>query len=385
MKQPAGASGEYRDTAGGSGCQAPGTGRDFATDSGIDSGMRQLTFAAHGGPEQLVLRHDAPVPTLDAPDAVRVRMQAAALNRLDLWVLGGIPGSKVQPGWALGSDGAGIVESVGAAVTRVRPGDRVLLNPGIVDRGCRCEYCLDGDQPLCLTYGILGEHRPGTLADFVVVPEANVWPFPAHIGFDTAAAFPLATLTAWRMMVSRARVQAGDQVLIWGIGGGVALAALQIGKLLGATVWVTSGSPDKLERARQLGADHLLDHRQPDVGKQVRALTAKRGVDVVIDSVGEATWAQSLIALGKRGRLVTCGGTSGPHVSVDVRRLFWNQWTLMGSTMGNDAEFAAMTERFCAGELQPPVDRVFPLEEGRAAYERLASGAQFGKVVVSLG
>jgi len=351
---------------------------------GIDFGMRVLTFTAHGGPEQLVLRDDAPEPTLDAPDAVRVRMQAAALNRLDLWVLGGIPGSKVQPGWALGSDGAGVVESVGPAVTRVRPGDRVLLNPGVVDRRCRCEYCLDGDQPLCLTYGILGEHRPGTLADYVVVPEANVHPFPSHIPFETAAAFPLATLTAWRMVVSRAQVTAGDQVLIWGIGGGVALAALQICKLRGATVWVTSGSPDKLERARQLGADHLLDHRQPELGKQVRTLTGKRGVDVVIDSVGEATWSQSLMALGKSGRLVTCGGTSGPHVSVDVRRMFWNQWTLMGSTMGSDVEFAAMMEAFRAGQLQPPVDSVVPLSEGRAAYARLASGAQFGKVVVAV-
>lgn len=350
----------------------------------IDSGMRVITFTAHGGPEQLVVRDGVPVPALDAPDAVRVRLKAAALNRLDLWVLGGIPGSKVQPGWALGSDGAGVVDAVGSAVTRVRPGDRVLLNPGIVDRTCRCEYCLEGDQPLCLTYGILGEHRPGTLAEYVVVPDANVYPIPSQIAFDTAAAFPLATLTAWRMVVSRARVQAGEQVLIWGIGGGVALAALQICKQLGATVWVTSGSPDKLERARQLGADHLLDHRQPEVGKQVRALTGKRGVDVVIDSVGEATWGQSLLALGKRGRLVTCGGTSGPHVSVDVRRMFWNQWTLMGSTMGNDAEFDAMMTPFRRGALQPPVDAVFPLTAARAAYERLASGAQFGKVVVAI-
>lgn len=346
--------------------------------------MRVITFAAHGGPEQLVLRKGVPEPMLDTPDAVRVRLQAAALNRLDLWVLGGIPGSKVQPGWALGSDGAGVVDSVGSAVTRVRPGDRVLLNPGVVDRHCRCAYCLDGDHPLCLTYGILGEHRPGTLAEYVVVPEANVYPVPGDVAFETAAAFPLATLTAWRMVVSRAQVKAGDQVLVWGIGGGVALAALQICKLLGATVWVTSGSPDKLERARFLGADHLLDHRQPELGKQVRALTGKRGVDVVIDSVGEATWSQSLTVLGKRGRLVSCGGTSGPHVSVDVRRMFWNQWTLMGSTMGNDAEFEAMMGPFANGALQPPVDAIYPMAEARSAYERLASGAQFGKVVVAI-
>jgi NADPH:quinone reductase-like Zn-dependent oxidoreductase len=344
--------------------------------------MRGLTFDAHGGPERLVVRADLARPTLQRPDDVLVRIRAAALNRLDLWVLGGIPGSKVQPGWPLGSDGAGVVEAVGSAVTDVQVGDRVLLNPGVVDRGCQCEYCAANDQPLCLTYGILGEHRPGTIAEYVVVPAANVRTFPGHIPFETAAAFPLATLTAWRMIVTRAQVRPHDQVLIWGIGGGVALAALQIVKHIGATAWVTSGSAGKLERARAMGADVLLDHRQPDLGREIRARTGKRGVDVVIDSVGEATWAQSLVALGKRGRLVTCGGTTGPHVSVDVRRMFWNQWTLMGSTMGNDAEFDAITGLFREGQLQPPVDAVFPLDEGRAAFERLAAGAQFGKVVV---
>jgi NADPH:quinone reductase-like Zn-dependent oxidoreductase len=344
--------------------------------------MRALTIDAHGGTDQLRFRDDLPIPELSRPDDVRVRIHAAALNRLDLFVLGGIPGVKLHPGWVPGSDGAGVVESVGPAVQGIAVGDRVLVNPGIVDRSCRCEYCLDGDQPLCLTYGILGEHRPGTLAEYLVVPAANVHRMPDEVSFETAAAFPLATLTAWRMVVSRARVRAGDQVLIWGIGGGVAQAALQIAKRRGATVWVTSGDPDKLERARALGADVLLDHRQPDLGREIRARTGKRGVDVVIDSVGEATWPQSLIALGKRGRLVTCGGTSGPHVQLDVRRMFWNQWTLMGSTMGNDAEFAAIADEFRAGRLAPPVDSVWPLEDGHLAYERLASGAQFGKVVV---
>ncbi len=346
--------------------------------------MRALTIDAHGGLEQLRIRDDVATPTLEGPDDVRVRVRAAALNRLDLWVLGGIPGVKIHPGWVPGSDGAGVVESIGRAVTDVAVGDRVMLNPGIVDRQCACEYCRDGDQPLCLTYGILGEHRPGTLAEYVVVPAANVRTIPDSITFETAAAFPLATLTAWRMIVTRARVQAGDNVLIWGIGGGVALAALQIAKRLGATVWVTSGSPEKLDRARMLGADHLLDHRQTELGREIRARTGKRGVDVVIDSVGEATWSQSLIALGKRGRLVTCGGTSGPLVQVDVRRMFWNQWTLMGSTMGSEAEFDAMTVAFRKGALQPPVDSVWALEDGAAAFARLDSGAQFGKVVVRL-
>lgn len=344
--------------------------------------MRGLTIDAHGGVEQIRVRHDLVVPALPNEHSVRVRIHAAALNRLDLWVLGGIPGVKIHPRWILGSDGAGVVESVGSAVVDVAVGDRVVLNPGLVDPNCQCEYCASGDQPLCLSYRILGEHVPGTIAEYVVVPAANVARVPDTIPFETAAAFPLATLTAWRMIMTRARVTAGDQVLIWGIGGGVAQAALQIAKHVGATVWVTSGSEDKLKRAQALGADHVLLHSEGEIGRAIRAQTAKRGVDVVIDSVGEATWAQSLVALGKRGRLVTCGGTSGPLVQVDVRRMFWNQWTLMGSTMGSNAEFDAAVELFRKGGLQPPVDTVFALEDGVEAYRRLESGKQFGKVVV---
>ena len=344
--------------------------------------MRALTIDAHGGIDQLQYRDDVPTPEVQHADDVRVRVVSAALNRLDLFVLGGIPGMKLSPGFVLGSDAAGIIESVGANVTSVKPGDRVVINPGIVDRTCQCEYCRAGDEPLCLTYGILGEHRPGTLAEFIVVPAANVRIIPASISFDAAAAFPLATLTAWRMMCTRARVQPGEDVLIWGIGGGVALACLQIAKLIGARAWVTSGSAQKLERAKLLGADRLLNHREVEVGRVMRGETGKRGADVVIDSVGEKTWPQSLIALGKRGRLVTCGGTSGPIVQLDVRRMFWNQWTLMGSTMGNDAEFDAMTNELRAGHLLPPIDSVHSLANGRAAFARLASGEQFGKVVV---
>jgi NADPH:quinone reductase-like Zn-dependent oxidoreductase len=347
--------------------------------------LRALTIDAHGGFDHLRYRDDLPTPELQHADDVRVRVVAAALNRLDLFVLGGLPGSKLAPGFVLGSDAAGVIDAIGANVTSVKPGDRVIVNPGIVDRTCACEYCRGGDEPLCLTYGILGEHRPGTLSEFIVVPAANVRIIPASVPFEQAAAFPLATLTAWRMMRTRARVEPGEDVLIWGIGGGVALACLQIAKLVGAVAWVTSGSDDKLERARLLGADHLLNHRNVDVGRVVRAETGKRGVNVVIDSVGEKTWPQSLFALGKRGRLVTCGGTSGPIVQLDVRRMFWNQWTLMGSTMGNDAEFDAMTSELRAGKLLPPVDSVYTLENGRAAFERLASGQQFGKVVVRIG
>ena len=345
--------------------------------------MLALTLSALGGPDQLVLRDDLPPPTLDSPHAVLVRLEAAALNHLDLYVLAGLPGVTIRPPWIVGSDGAGIVEAVGSAVTGVRPGDRVVVNPGT---SCgACEYCADGEQPLCPRYRIYGEHLPGFLTEAIVVPERNVLAVPPSVGPEQAAAFTLATLTAWRMVVGRAQVRPGDQVLVWGIGGGVALAALQIAKRIGATVWVTSGSPAKLARARALGADHVLDHRTQDVPRVIREATGKRGVDVVIDSVGEATWARSLQALGRRGRLVTCGGTSGPKVETDVRRLFWNQWTIMGSTMGNDAEFAAIVGELRAGRLLPPIDSVWPLAQGRQAYERLASGEQFGKVVVRIG
>lgn len=345
--------------------------------------MRALTIDEHGALDRVRFRDDLPTPDIAAADDVRVRVHAGALNHLDLWVVRGVPGVRISPGWILGADCAGVVDAVGRAVTSVRVGDRVVLNPGVSDR--TCEYCLTGDNPLCLRYGILGEHRPGTLADYVVVPAANVLTIPSTVPFETAAAFPLATLTAWRMVVSRAQVRNTDQVLIRGIGGGVALASLQIAKARGARVWVTSGSDAKLARAHTLGADELLNHRTQDVAKEVRTRTGKRGVDVVVDCVGEATWASSLGALGKRGRLVTCGGTSGPNLQIDVRRLFWNQWTIMGSTMGSDEEFAAIVAELRAGRLEPVVDSVYPIERGVEAFARLQSGEQFGKVVVSLG
>jgi NADPH:quinone reductase-like Zn-dependent oxidoreductase len=269
-------------------------------------------------------------------------------------------------------------------VTAVHPGDAVVINPGL---SCgSCAYCQSGDPPLCLQFRILGEHIPGTFTELLTVPQANVRPIPRDVRMDVAAAFPLATLTAWRMLVSRARVQREERVLIWGIGGGVALAAMQIARSQGAEVWVTSSSDAKLDRARSLGADVTLNYRTADVAREVRARTGKRGVDVVVDNVGQATWKQSLGALAKRGRLVTCGATSGPFVETDVRRLFWNQWTIMGSTMGSQSEFDAIVDELRVGNLVPVIDSVFPFSEegGRKAYERLASGERFGKVVVSL-
>jgi NADPH:quinone reductase-like Zn-dependent oxidoreductase len=344
--------------------------------------MRALTISAHGGFEQVQFRDDVAVPELGSPADVRVRLTAAALNHLDVFMLGGLPGITITPPWVLGADGTGFVEKAGTGVTSVAVGDRVVINGGIACR--RCEYCLAGEQSLCLTFGLLGEHHPGTFAEYVVVPAANVRRIPLHIPDDVAAAFTLATLTAWRMVVTKAQVRAGDTVLIQGIGGGVAVAALQIAKARGARVWVTSSNDAKLAKAVALGADETLNYTTTDVARAVRAATGKRGVDVVIDSAGAASWAQSLGALGKRGRLVTCGGTTGPMVETDVRRMYWNQWTLMGSTMGNDTEVDAVVAELAAGRLLPPVDSVFPLAGGRAALERMAAREHFGKVVLAI-
>ena len=345
--------------------------------------MRALTISAHGGFEQVVVRDDLPTPELRAPTDVRVRVTSAALNHLDVFMVAGLPGISIVPPWVLGADGTGYIDATGEGVTGVSIGDRVVINGGI---SCRaCEYCRAGEQPLCLTFGLLGEHRPGTFVEYIVLPAANVRRIPLHVPDAEAAAFTLATLTAWRMVVSRAQVQPGERVLIQGVGGGVAVAALQIAKARGAYVWVTSSSDEKLARAKALGADEALNYTTTDVARAVRQATGKRGVDVVIDSAGAASWAQSLGALGKRGRLVTCGGTSGPMVETDVRRMFWNQWTLMGSTMGNDAEFDAVVAELSAGRLIPPVDSSFALADGRAAIERMAAGRHFGKIVLTIG
>lgn len=341
--------------------------------------MRALTISEHGGPERLQYRTDIAVPE-PGPGMVRIALRAAALNHLDLFALGGLPGVAITPPWIMGADGAGVVDKLGDGVDSVVPGDRVVINPGISDG--TCEYCERGEQSLCVRFGLLGEHFPGTLAEFVVVPARNVRRIES--GFEVAAAYLLATLTAWRMLVTRAHVGSDDDVLIWGIGGGVAQAAMRIAKSRGARVWVTSGSDEKLERAAALGADETLNHRTTSIGKEIRARTGKRGVTVVVDSVGESTWKESLVALGKGGRLVTCGGTSGAMVETDVRRLFWNQWSILGSTMGNESEFEAVVSELNAGRLMPEIDSTFDLENGDKAFERLASGRQFGKVVVRM-
>jgi len=344
--------------------------------------VRGLTISAHGGLDQLQYRTDLPSPALTAPTDVRIRVHAGALNHLDLFVVGGLPNVRITPPWIVGCDAAGVIAEVGSAVDSVAVGDHVIVNPGISDR--TCEYCRAGEQSECVNFGVLGEHLPGTFAQELVVPSFNVRRIPKHIPMDIAAAFPLATLTAWRLMVTKAQIRAGETVLIWGIGGGVSLAAMFIALARGARVWVTSGSDAKLARALALGAHEGFNHHTVDVAREARTRTNKRGVDVVVDSVGAATWQKSLLVLGRGGRLVTCGATSGPMVEMDVRRLFWYQWKIFGSTMGNDREFDCVSDELAQGRLVPPIDEVFPLEQGRAAYERMALGEQFGKIVLQI-
>jgi len=346
--------------------------------------MRAWVIRATGSLDRIELTDVPPPAATPGPGDVRVGIRAAALNHLDLHVVQGLPLEYRFP-HILGADGAGVVEAVGRDVAALRPGDRVMLNPGIADYSC--EYCRAGEHSLCLNYRLLGEHVPGTLTESVVVPAQNVAVIPTLVpplGWAEAAAFPLVTLTAWRMLVTRVQVRAGETVLIWGIGGGVALAALQIAKLRGAKVIVTSSSDAKLQAAKRLGADVTLNHKTQKISREVRALTNKRGADVVVDSVGEATWDESLRALARGGRLVTCGGTTGPKVGIDLRRLFWYQWSILGSTMGNDAEYREIVRRLGTGELRPLVDRVYPFGEARAGFERLARGEQLGKIVIQV-
>lgn len=348
--------------------------------------MRACVIRAVGGLEQVEIA-EVPAPTagmsLGARE-VRVNVRAAALNHLDLFVIEGLPVDYVFP-HVLGSDGAGVVDAAGPEVTAVRPGDAVMINPGVACHAC--EFCRAGEHSLCVDYRVLGEHLPGTMAECVVVPEQNVAHIPRlapELTWAEAAAFSLVTLTAWRMVVSRAQVRTGEWVLVWGIGGGVALTALRIAKLLGARVIATSSSEAKLEQARSFGADAILNHRAQQVAREVRALTDRHGADVVVDTTGASTWQESLKCLARGGRVVTCGATTGPTVSMDVRRLFWHQHTILGSTMGNEAEYQQALQALGDGQLRPLVDRVYSLAEARAALERLASGSQMGKVVVEI-
>ena len=340
--------------------------------------MKALAFSEHGGLDKLAYR-DVPDPSIGAGD-VLVRVRACALNHLDLFVREGLPGLKLPlPFWS-GCDISGEVAQVGAGVQGIAVGDRVAVNPNL---HCgRCEYCGKGETSLCVSYGILGEHTYGGLAELVKVAGDKVVKLPDSVRYEDAAAFILVNMTAWRMLVTQARLRAGEDLLVIGVGGGVSSTAVQIGKLCGARVWVTSSSDDKLARARELGADECINYAKEDWVRAIGQKTGRRGVDVVLDNVGAATWQGAIRSLAKGGRLVTCGGTSGPICETDVRLVFWKQISIIGSTMSTNAEFAEVMGQLFRGRLRGIVDSVVPLADGVAAQQRLAEGKQFGKIVL---
>ena len=338
--------------------------------------MKAAVFHEHGGPDVLHIE-DIPTPVA-GPGEVLLRVKAASLNHLDIWTRRGLPMEITMPHIG-GSDIAGVVEAVGTGVTGVQPGARVVVNPSL---SCgKCEWCRTGEEPLCVDYKILGEHVNGGFADFVTVPATNLFPIPQNYEFERAAAAPLVFLTAWRALVSRGKTRQGNSVLITGASGGVSTAAIQIAKYLGARVFAVT-TKENVERVKQLGADIVYDRNEVDFAKEVWKETSKRGVDVVLDSVGEAVWQQCVRALARGGRLVSYGATSGPRAELDIRVLFWKQIEVIGSTMSNRSEFEEVMRLVFSGALQPVVDTVLSLTDIRAAHERVERGEQFGKVVL---
>ncbi len=342
--------------------------------------MKALAFNEFGGPDKLRYQ-DVPDPKIK-PNEVLVRVRACALNHLDLFVREGIPALKTPLPFWTGCDIAGEVAEVGAAVTGVKVGERVAVNPNLT---CgRCEFCMQGEDSLCVRYGILGEHAPGGLAELVAVRGDNVLPLPATVSFEDAASFILTNMTAWRMVVTQGQVRPGQDVLVIGVGGGVSSTAVQIARLCGARVILTSSDDAKLEKARALGAEVGINYKKnPDWAKHVFEATGKRGVDVVIENVGAATWKDSIRSLKGGGRLVTCGSTSGPIGETMIPLVFWKQVHIIGSTMANRKEFHDVMGQLFAGRLRAIVDEVVPLKDGAAAQQRLAEGKQFGKIVLT--
>jgi NADPH:quinone reductase-like Zn-dependent oxidoreductase len=325
--------------------------------------VKAVRIHEDGGPE--VLRYeDVPDPE-PGPGDVLVRLRAASLNHLDVWVRKGLP--SVPKPRILGADGAGVVESVGNEVDGFAPGDRVVINPALEHDG---------------RVTVVGEHFDGTHAELIALPAESIYPLPDELGFEEAAAFPLVFETAYRMLATKARLAAGEWVLVWGIGGGVATASLAIAKALGARVIVTSTSDAKLARAAELGADAAIP--TAEAAARVKEITEGRGVDVVVEHVGEATWATSLAVAAQAGRVVVCGATSGPNPPAALHRIWWKQLTVYGSTMGTKADFEGAYELVRSGRARPVVDAVFPLEEARAAHERLEAGEQLGKIVLRI-
>lgn len=340
--------------------------------------MKALLFERHGGPE--VLKYsDTPKPT-PGHNEVLVRVHACALNHLDLWVRRGFPGIKFPLPHVPGSDIAGEIAEIGAGVTTVEAGQKVVLAPGV---SCgKCPACVAGLDNRCRQFSNLGYFWDGGCAEFVKAPEVNCLPYPENLKWEEAASVPLVFQTAWHMLMSRAQLVPGEDVLVLGAGSGVGTAAIQIAKFFGANVITTAGTDEKLAKAKQLGADHTINHRTQKIHEEVRRITGKRGVDVVIEHVGTATWDRSVASLAPSGRLVTCGATTGYDAKIDLRFLFARQLSLLGSYMGTKSELHTVMKLVAAGHLKPIVDRVFALSGGAAAHAYLEAGSQFGKVVL---
>src|SRR6266478_3082217 len=340
--------------------------------------MKAIIFNAHGGPEVLKFT-DVPDPTIRSNE-VLVRVKACALNHLDVWVRLGLPGVPIPLPHIPGSDVSGEIAQIGADVTTVRAGQKVVLAPGVT---CgKCPACVAGQDNHCRQFTNLGYLIDGGYAEFVRAPEVNCLPYPENLSFEEAASIPLVFQTAWHMLLARAELQPGEDVLVLGAGSGVGSAAIQIAKFFGCRVIATAGSDEKLTKARGLGADETIHHHKEKIRESVRKLTGKRGVDVVLEHVGTATWDDSVASLARGGRLVTCGATTGYDAKIDLRFLFSRQLSILGSYMGTKSEFATVLKLVAAGRLKPVVDRTFLLAECAAAHTYLEKGEQFGKVVL---
>ena len=340
--------------------------------------MKAAIFRQHGGPEVLEYA-DVPEPRRRA-DEVLVQVKACALNHLDIFVRRGMPGIQIPLPHILGNDIAGVVRDVGELVTWVKPGDEVMVHPGV---SCgHCEACLSGQDNLCREYDIIGYRRDGGYAELVAVPGVNIIPKPPQLSWEEAAALPLVTVTAWHMLITRANVQAGEDVLVHAAGSGVGSVAIQIAKLRGARVITTASSDEKLAKARELGADVTINYTQDEWPKEVRRVTDRKGVDVVVEHTGAATWPGSISSLKNNGRLVTCGATSGYDAHTDLRQVFYRHLTLLGSFMGSKAELLEAIKFVREGKIHAVVDRVLPLSEARRGHELIEDRAQFGKIVL---
>jgi NADPH:quinone reductase-like Zn-dependent oxidoreductase len=341
--------------------------------------MKAVVFNQHGGPE--VLQYvDVPNPR-PGPGEVLIEVKATSINHIDIFLRRGMPGIKVPLPKIVGSDAAGIIRELGRDVSGLTPGQRVTINPGIA---CgHCEFCSAGFGSQCVSWAMVGENRDGAYAEFVVVPAHIVLPIPDHISFEEAAAAPLVFLTAWSMMVGKGNIRPGEDVLILGAGAGVGTAAIQIAKLVGCRVFATASNAEKLQRAKELGADFLINYTAEEFDKTIRDLTNKRGVDIVVDYIGADTWVRSLRSARRGGRVLTCGATTGFAPQTDLRHIFFRQVQVLGSTMGSHREFLDVMKCVFRGQLKPVIDRVLPLPEARKGHELIEQRAVFGKIVLT--